>query len=165
MSTSQIINMLQKLLSLHQSLLTLSKEKTEALKNGGMEELQAILVKERKHVQAIGKLEQEREILVTEWFKQAGITESEATVTVMLDVLQEPNEKQQLQEIFDKFVMVLMDLKKQEQLNHQLTHQSLQFVELSLDMIQPSMKNMNYGKPNTDSVDTAQKRSVFDSKA
>ncbi|WP_371809613.1 flagellar export chaperone FlgN [Halobacillus sp. Marseille-Q1614] len=43
---------------LHESLLTVSKKKTEALKENQIERLLECLVQERKHVAAIEKLEE-----------------------------------------------------------------------------------------------------------
>lgn len=164
MSTQPITEIMDKLCSLHQSLLTLSQEKTEALKQGNTEELQAIIVKERKHVQAIGQLETKREQLVSDWFNEQGLAGEEQTITTMLGHVDE-EEKQVLQEKFERLVMILADLKQQEKLNQELTQQSLQFIDMSLDMIQPSMKNLNYGRPNTKQNDSGNRRSVFDSKA
>ncbi|KGX86793.1 flagellar protein FlgN [Pontibacillus marinus] len=165
MSTQPITEIMDKLCSLHQSLLTLSQEKTEALKKGNTEELQAIIVKERKHVQAIGQLETKREQLVSDWFASQGVNGDERTITAMLENINNEQEGQALQEQFERLVMILADLKQQEKLNQELTQQSLQFIDMSLDMIQPSMKNLNYGRPNAKQSDSGNRRSVFDSKA
>lgn len=165
MSTQPINEIMDKLCSLHQSLLTLSSDKTEALKNGDTDELQATIVKERKHVQAIGQLEAKREQVVAEWFSTNGINGEEHTITTMLEHISNDAEKEALQEKFERLVMILADLKQQEKLNQELTQQSLQFIDMSLDMIQPSMKNLNYGRPNTKKNDSGNRRSVFDSKA
>ncbi|MYL33969.1 flagellar protein FlgN [Pontibacillus yanchengensis] len=165
MSIQSIVAIMDKLCSLHESLYTLSKEKTDMLKEGDTQSLQTLLIKERKHIQAISQLDREREKQVTNWFQSKGIPANEPTITTMLENIQSQEEKQQLEDVFERLLDVLAGLKQQEQLNQELTQQSLQFVELSLDMLQPSMKNMNYGKPNTNQADQGQKRSVFDSKA
>lgn len=165
MSVKPIIALMNKLGSLHQSLLTLSKEKTEHLKEGNMADLQSLLVTERKHIQAINQVESEREKLAHQWFQARGLQDQQPTVSAMLAEVAVDKEKDQLQAAFEQLIYVLAELKQQEQLNQQLTQQSLQFVELSMDMLQPSMKNMNYGKPNAKGTDTGSKRSLFDSKA
>lgn len=57
---------------------------------------------------------------------------------------------------------VITRLKEQKQLNQALIQQSMQFVELSLDMLSPSIRNMNYGEKKSSGP---KGRSVFDSKA
>ncbi|MRG84787.1 flagellar protein FlgN [Salinibacillus xinjiangensis] len=163
MSTQAIIQAMSKLMKLHESLLKLSKEKTELLKSGDMDAFQSLLVNENKHVQAVSQLEQKRVTLTEKWFQQQGVTSQENTVSEMLKHIKDENEKEELTNIFEKFIMLMAELKQQEQLNQELTQQSLQFVELSLDLLQPSIKNLNYGDQKKGS--SAPKRSVFDSKA
>ena len=82
----------------------------------------------------------------------------------MIDHLQNNEEKEQLQAIYENFIYVLADLKNQEKLNRELMEQSLQFVELSLDLLKPNHeKNMNYDKKQVQQNKASQ--SVFDSKA
>ena len=56
-------------------------------------------------------------------------------------------------------------LKAQNELNQQLLEQSLQFVNLSLDMLLPEIDAFNYDRPNHEQDITGEKRSIFDSKA
>ncbi|WP_181347260.1 flagellar protein FlgN [Thalassobacillus sp. CUG 92003] len=164
MSLHAVIQLMEKQKQLHESLLTLSQQKTEILKQGEHENFQALLAKERKHVQAIETVEKQRMQAVSSWYDEQGIRSEDPTVSEMLTLIDNEWEREELQRIFDAFIFVMSDLRKQEKLNAELTQQSLQFINVSLDMLQPSLKNMNYGKPSQDS-DKNQKRSVFDSKA
>lgn len=58
MSAEKLINTLNKMVSLHRSLLELAKQKTEIIKKGDIEALSSILKDENKHVMAISKLEE-----------------------------------------------------------------------------------------------------------
>ena len=58
---------------------------------------------------------------------------------------------------------IIIELRQNEKLNHDLIQQSLQFVHLSLEMLQPQERNINYHKD--DKKQTKTTRSVFDSKA
>lgn len=60
MSAKAIIEQLKRLCVLHEHLLTLSEEKTEALKAGKTKELSNILTKEQKYIQAITQTEDDR---------------------------------------------------------------------------------------------------------
>ncbi|GGM35452.1 hypothetical protein GCM10011351_21940 [Paraliobacillus quinghaiensis] len=165
MSIQPIITSLQQLLELHQSLLSISENKTEVLKKGDLEALQELLKTERKHVQAINKVEQQRIEQVTSWTVSQKIDLEAQNVTALLEVIDNAAEKEALEAVTTTLAEVLVKLKQQEQLNQQLTQQSLQFVQLSMNMIAPTIQSINYSNKNKSSADNSSKRSVFDSKA
>ncbi|SDJ22406.1 flagellar protein FlgN [Salimicrobium halophilum] len=156
-----IISDMKRLVKLHKSLLNVSKEKTEALKSNDTTKIQQLGQEERKHIQAIEKVEKSRQNNVAAWYEQEGIRNPEPTISDVLERL-EGEEHQKLNAEYEAMILVLADLKNQERLNAELTQQSLQFINLSLDLLQPSLSNMNYG--GEESSDKP-KRSVFDSKA
>lgn len=67
----------------------------------------------------------------------------------------------ELQRAYEALIFVLSDLKQQEALNAELIQQSMQFIHLSLNTLEPSIQSMNYGNQRQE----APKRSLFDSKA
>ncbi|WP_077624760.1 flagellar protein FlgN [Sediminibacillus massiliensis] len=162
MSVKPIVESLKNIAKLHESLLSISKDKTNCLKEGDTDKLQKLLVQERKHVQAINQLETKRQELVGEWAALNNMKPGEATVSAMIEKLDDHLDKTDLEKQFHHLTDVLIELKKQEQLNQELTEQSLQFLEFSIDMLDPSIKNMNYG---TGTGQQSNKRSLFDSKA
>ncbi|UOQ45725.1 flagellar protein FlgN [Halobacillus salinarum] len=159
-----IVAAMAQLQQLHESLLALSKKKTEALKNNETTVIQELLAAERKHIQAIEKVEKKRLEHVAGWYEQNGHALEQPTISEMIE-LTHGEEQQKLQEAYEAFILVLADLKYQEELNAELTKQSLQFINLSMDMLQPSLKSMNYNSGAQKPANTEQKRSVFDSKA
>lgn len=165
MSVQPIIEQLNKMIELHDSLLHLSKQKTETLKEGDMDKLQVLLKKEQTHVKAIDQLEHKRQQAVEMWARMHQLEPAAVTVTAIIEEYAAGADKEQLEMVTLALAERLMELRRQEDLNKQLTEQSLQFVQLSLDMIQPSIKNMNYGKINQSSANPSLNRSVFDSKA
>ncbi|MET3682995.1 flagellar biosynthesis/type III secretory pathway chaperone [Alkalibacillus flavidus] len=163
MSIESIIEKLDKIYQLNDSLLNLSKDKTEKLKQNDLETFNDMLIKERKHAQAIDQLETKRVEETEAWFQAKGITD-ERTITNLIATVDDPEQKERLENLYEKLVYTLADLKQQEQLNRDLTEQSLQYVELTLDMLQPAhQKDMNYHKKDTTNQSTD--RSMFDSKA
>lgn len=164
MTLQMIIDSLSRLEKLHQSLLLLSQQKTEVLKNGEMDGLQSLLVHEQKYIQAINQVEKSRQQAVEAWLEERQEPFAEATVTYLLEKTTDVAEKESLEKRFTKLTNVLVQLKQQEQLNRQLTRQSLQFIELSIDMLSPTMKNLNYNQPKKQPV-TQQARYMFDSQA
>ncbi|WP_026908977.1 flagellar protein FlgN [Paucisalibacillus globulus] len=162
MSVQSIIEKLDSLTNIHHQLLALSEEKTKVVKNGNVQGLQAILVKERKLVQQLEQLEESRQKEVVEWFSNQRVSIDDATVTNMLNQLSDDNEKKKLEDSVIRLTESVVKLKQQEQLNIALIQQSMQFVQLSIDLMSPTLKNMNYGKTNDQ---PSLNRSVFDSKA
>ncbi|QKY69943.1 flagellar protein FlgN [Lentibacillus sp. CBA3610] len=161
MSVEPIIQALEKLIKLHEGLLDSASQKTELIKEGSVDKLQTLLVKEHKYVQALEQAEIKRQKAVEVWLENQGITLSHATITAILEILIDEQAKEDLENTVVKLTNTITQLKQQEQLNRDLIRQSLQFVELSLDMMKPSLSHMNYGaKQTTDSPE----RSVFDSK-
>ena len=165
MSVQLIIKQLNKMIELHGSLLQVSKQKTEILKEGDMDQLQELLKKEQTHVKAVNQLEQKRVEAVQEWATRHNLHPATITVTTIIEEYTTGADQQQLEDVTLRLAELLMELRRQEDLNKQLTEQSLQFVNLSLDMVQPSIKNMNYGKNNQTAKNQTPNRSVFDSKA
>lgn len=164
MTIQPIIDSLSRLEKLHQSLLLLAQEKTEALKSGGFDQLQKVLVQERKYVQAINQVEKSRQQAVGDWLRDHSKSLPEPTVSYLLELIPDTAEKQSLEKHFLKLTDVILRVKQQEQLNQELMLQSLQYIELSLDMLDPSLKNLNYSQTKSQPA-SQQSRSMFDSKA
>jgi flagellar biosynthesis/type III secretory pathway chaperone len=156
LSVKLLIELLEKHVKLHKGLLELANQKTEALKKGDMEALSGIMKKEQKHIAAINQVERER-IQVVEAMVSG---EDERTLTTCISQT-EGTERAILEKLRDDLTAVISELKNINLLNQQLTQQSLQFVNVMLDMLMPQPPEMNYGAPNKATTG----RSLFDSKA
>ena len=159
---NEIIKSLENLVALHDELLQFSERKTEIIKEGSIEKLQKVIVKERKLVRQVEQAEKERSSLVEVWYVANDFPIEEATVTDMLEKTTDEHEKVALEEVTIKLTKAITNLKANEQLNIALINQSMQFVQVSLDLLSPSLKNLNYGDQ---SEREEPGRSVFDSKA
>lgn len=162
MSVQTIIATLTELIEIHEKLIKISKQKTEIIKEGSIEKLQPILSSERKCVQELEKIELKRQEKIEAWCHEHALDDKHITITEILDHLSNQPEAEQLEETTIYLTNLITRLKQQEQLNHELIIQSMQFIQLSLDMMSPTIKHLNYGKNKA--LDTV-KRSVFDSKA
>ncbi|RDW15664.1 flagellar protein FlgN [Oceanobacillus chungangensis] len=163
MSVQTIIQSLERLVSVHEALLAISQEKTEIVKVGSIDKLQALLVKERKQIRLLEQVEAKRQESAEAWAKSRAIAVEQATITTMLETIEDAAEQEALADITTKLTNLITKLKQQEQLNQALLNQSMQFVQLSLDMLNPSINNLNYGNKSKDKGDTS--RSLFDSQA
>ncbi|MBE4907056.1 flagellar protein FlgN [Bacillus luteolus] len=164
MSTEQLVKTLQKLAVLHEHLLTIAKQKSDILKNGDIDALNQQMKEEQKYVLAIKQIENERIMQVQHLLENYRLRDEEYTLTKVIEISKEPF-KQRLIDIQQKLVYILDELKQVNALNQQLTHQSLQFVNVTLDMLRPEITTTNYGHPEKKQKDEHSNRSMFDSKA
>ncbi|KQL52982.1 hypothetical protein AN964_05295 [Heyndrickxia shackletonii] len=155
-----LIEVLEKLSKLHESLYKLSLEKTTIIKGNDMESLQQILKDEQTHITAINTLEVERQRLAKEFLH----TEKDVTISDCIEAA--PIElKEKLSTLKTKIVEIIEKLKEQNELNQSLIYLSLQYVNMSLDMIQPKPESYTYGRPNQPKAPQKPSFTAFDSKA
>lgn len=128
-----------------------------------MDGLSKLLMQERKQLQAINQAEDERMQVVDDMFNYLHLTPTEKTISELMNYIDNEEDKIELDKTVTTLVNVIVALKQTEQLNNELIQQSMQFVQLSLDMLQPSAQTINYTNKNEKQATT--KRSVFDSKA
>lgn len=168
MTMTPILETLNKLERMHRSLLELTKQKTEYVKVGDMEQLDALLKKEQMHVAAIETLEKQRQQQVAEWLQAKGIqTPDTPTMTDVIEA-SEGDERQQLEQLRESLLAVVNELKERNLLNQKLVMQSLQFVNFSLDMLKPQRhqtNTFNYSGDEVRGQGTVGKKSYYDSQA
>lgn len=164
MSIEKILQALSKLEMLHKSLLEIAYKKTEAIKTGDMDSLNQLLKDEQAHVAGISQLEQQRQLEVTDYLRAKGIAPIEnPTVAHVLENTNTNEEKEQLGAARNKLLLTLETLKYQNDLNQKLTLQSLQFVNLTLDMLRPKPDQINYSKSEVRGP--SKDKTYFDSQA
>ncbi|GGH75403.1 hypothetical protein GCM10010978_15230 [Compostibacillus humi] len=162
MSVQQIMELMEQLVDVHKQLLSISKEKTERFKEGAIEPLQQLLVKERKQIRLLEQTESKRQQAVEKWFQTNGMDTEQYTVSHMLEKLEDEKERETLANITTTLTETIVELKQQEQLNEALIRQSMEFVQMSLDLMNPNISSMNYGK---EMKENTANRSLFDSQA
>lgn len=156
-----VIKSLQRLINIHEDLIHISVQKTDIVKEGAIDKLQKILAQEQKHIRLLEQAELNRQQEVEVWFEKQQLPLDDVTITKMLSILTNEQARDVLEKATIALTNVITKLKQQEQLNRDLLHQSMQFVQISLNMLSPTIENINYGNKR----DTEIKRSVFDSKA
>lgn len=152
---------LEKELLCHKSLLSLAERKTEIIKKNDIQSLNDIMTQEQAHIAAINQLEQTRQQMV----RQA-LANSSNDAPVLSDVINHADapEKSKLQSLQTQLLTVMTDLKHRNHLNQQMVYQSLQFINVSLDLVQPQQPSMNYSKKSV-LQNATYNRSMFNSKA
>jgi flagellar biosynthesis/type III secretory pathway chaperone len=142
MSAEALTAAMEKLLKLHKSLYELAVKKTDIIKTGDMDALNQMLKDEQAHIAAISRLDKEREKAA---HFIAPMLES-PTVSDCLNLLSQP-ERLKLAAITEELAGLVYELKEQNFLNQQLVHHSLQFVNISINLLRPQPETMNYGPP------------------
>ncbi|MEH7235783.1 flagellar protein FlgN [Bacillus sp. JJ1562] len=160
MSAENLVALLKKILILQQNLLKLAERKTDILKKGDIDALNEQMKEEQKYILAIKQLENERIAIVDQLL---GPRVQEKTLSRCIEVTSDPV-RSSLAELHEELVKVTHELKAANDINQQLTHQSLQYVNMSLDMLLPQEQTVNYGNP-AGTKEKKQTRSMFDSKA
>lgn len=166
MSIQPILTTLINLEKMHASLLKLAHEKTMLIKDGDMTALDQLLKDEQSHLAAIAQIERQRQKTVNDYLTQQGRRASEnPTISEVIDIVQSTDERNDLTEAKDRLLHVIHDLKWQNDLNQKLTFQSLQFVNLSLDMVRPQQESVTYSENEIKGSKETTKRPTFDSQA
>lgn len=143
MSIKQILGVMDKLNMMHRSLLKLAYHKTEVLKTSNIEGLDETMKNEQSHVAAIAQLEQLRQNAVNEFFKEHQIPMRDGTISEILTHLA-GEEHAQLDDKRKELLLTVDTLRHQNDLNQKLLFQSLQFVNLTLDLLRPQPDQINY---------------------
>ncbi|MEC1770240.1 flagellar protein FlgN [Schinkia azotoformans] len=164
MSAEPLIQTLGKMLLLHKSLNQLAKQKTDIIKAGDTDALNDLLKEEKKHIQAIQRFEADRQKASEEFL--AKFEQSDKSITTLTEYIDfaNPMEKQKLNQLKSELQTQIKALKDQNELNQQLIKQSLQFVNLSLDLLMPEIDTYNYERPGQ-AHPFNEGRSIFNSKA
>lgn len=149
---------------LHKSLYELAKRKTDIIIKSDVDALKHILKDENKHIQAIQKLSLELSDIgsaILDKDQNSGA----ATISAIIENAGS-HDKGMLHNLKADLEEQVDSLKRQNNLNQDLLEQSLQFVNLSLDLLIPDLDTFNYSSNNESNEDISQnKRSLFDSKA
>lgn len=166
MSVEAINSTLTMLERMHKSLLELALKKTEIIKAGDIEALDQLLKDEQAHIAAIDKLEQQRQKQVTDYLEAKGFASTDKmTVADVIEAAEQPAQKDTLSTVRNRLMLIIEDLRKQNDLNQKLVFQSLQFVNLTLDTLRPRPEQMNYSGSEVRGTNTVAKKSYFDSQA
>lgn len=162
MSSDQLVTVMERLLELHKSLLEKAYEKTTVIEKGDIDALNTLIKDEQKLLPTINKLEQVRQQVVRNFLTPFHVEEENFTISTCLTYIND-TKKDKLVGLREELLEVAQTLQKQNELNSQLVKQSLQFVQMSLDMFYPKTPEFNYGPPKQSGTSTS--NSLFNRKA
>lgn len=162
MKHSGLIYILKKQLHLYKNLYASAEKKMDIIKKGNIQALNQLMKDEQKLVSAIQMMENERQKELKR------IYPGEENLPTIRECIEqaEPEEKPVLTELFNKLSDILQKTKERNDLNQQLIEHSLQFVNFSINLLQPKPESLTYkpvtGKPEKQETESP---SVFNSQA
>ena len=158
---AQLHELLRKILKLQKSLYQLSIKKTEMLKGNDIEGLGQLIKEELSHIKALEALHKTREQLQSAIGRDY---DCPFKIDTMSDLLRVNGivEKEFLKEIQNELIHITEQLRTQNTLNQELLNQSLQFVNLNLDLFFGQLDSGNYSPLQSEEEDSA--RPIFNSK-
>ncbi|MCQ6278691.1 flagellar protein FlgN [Bacillus sp. EB600] len=140
MSAEKLTITMEKLLKLHKSLYELAQKKTDIVKKADMDALNQMIKDEQAHIAAINILESDRQ-------KVAAALVSGTEKPTMEDCLHavDDGQREALDRLRTDLVGVISQIRQRNDLNQEMIYQSLQFVNLSLNLVAPQPEDFNYG--------------------
>ena len=147
-------------------MLQLMEEKKQTILGRNFDEMVRILQRESKMLKQIEEEEQRLLAAAQQFLKSKGIkSQLELTVSEILRLVFDPEEKRQLEHIRQQLGQRLADLKGANELNQALIQQSLSFIDFSLNlMIGNEEAEATYSPPTAQDKKTASRR-MFDTRA
>lgn len=113
---------------------------------------------EQAHIAAIRKIEDERQRVVNEILPNV----EKPTVSDCIEVVNN-SERDELILMKNKLIDIVKEVKEQNYLNQQLVHSSMQFVNVTLNLLRPQQQSINYGPPTKGSQTTKPTNGMFSS--
>ena len=132
-----ILGVLRELLHEHRQLIEYGKAKTEAIKQNSVDSLLYISKKEKKIVDQIVTLEQQRSILVGRYMTTQKVSGNQRSLKLekLIQLVYHAEEKQQLQRIANELNAAVTELQEINDFNQQLVKMTLEYIHFSQDLL------------------------------
>ncbi|TYQ15013.1 UNVERIFIED_CONTAM: FlgN protein [Acetivibrio alkalicellulosi] len=147
---------------IYEDILKISRDKTDIIIKGKVNELENITKLEQSLIVKMGKLEILRESLIEEISQELDIKESNATVSLIAQHL-DKDTSTKLYEYKSKMENLLAELKDINELNSKLLQNSIDYIDFSLNVLSSaSESDNNYGHEGQ--ISEGKKKTFFDVK-
>ncbi|WP_054636899.1 flagellar protein FlgN [Thalassobacillus sp. C254] len=163
----EIFESLADLVKVHQQMNDIAIQKTEVIKVNDIKGLQTVIQQETKLLKALQLAEGKRQKAVSafltdhpDFVKEGG----EGSMNDLFSAIPQDYQKP-LQTLYVGLLKEVDKLSAQNELNQQMIRDSLQFVNLSLDLLQPDQETFSYQNPHEKGQDRQLNYSAFDSRA
>lgn len=133
----QILTILQELADEHRQLVEYGKAKTKAITNNSVDGISYISSKEKKILERIVELEQNRALLVGNYMLSQKVSGKQRSYKMekLIQVVYHAEEKQQLQRMWKELNAIITELQDINDFNQQLVKMTLEYLHFSQDLL------------------------------
>lgn len=155
---------LRQLIKIHLNLFDVQTTKKQAIIQNKLELISSTMKDELEHTRYIRKIQSEMLSICRAYLVQQNIPITEPLTLEQVIEVVEDGDKEQLLTLKEGLVGAIDSLKQIVNQNQELLKQSLEFIQLTMDLVAPDLDIYNYGTDRP--IDQTQEvRSSFDSKA
>lgn len=135
LTVQHIIAILEQQVELYQSMLALENDKVQVIVHNDVEQLNAIVMKERQLIKRADELEQLRITETINHFAAIGFRKRIGMMSDLIKSVYVHEEKRALVQLQDQLVKLLRELQRVNALNQQLAQQSIEYIRYSVDLL------------------------------
>jgi flagellar biosynthesis/type III secretory pathway chaperone len=163
---NSILETLEKLIEIHQVLISLAEEKTHVLVENQINQLNSIMHKENKVIKQVEELDQLRVKDTAEYLLSRGYSpDPRVTISDLIKIIFNADQKKALSDVQQRLFSVMMELRKLNEVNQKLSEQSIAFITYSLDLFtQSPERDAFYQNPHQQNNISA-RNGMFDTRA
>jgi len=133
---NRLLEILEQMEAAHQQMLELGERKKTAIMENDVDQVILINNRESKIVKAIGALDQQREDTAHAFMLEKGIkSKLKLNISELARLVFDVEDKSRLLDIQSRLAHTLKQLKALNEINQQLTEQSLMFVNMSIELM------------------------------
>ncbi|MCJ8012759.1 flagellar protein FlgN [Paenibacillus sp. KQZ6P-2] len=165
-SVTNIISELESLNKIYEELLSTAQSKKVAIINNDITELTQLMTRENRLLKQTEHIEELRKESLMALLEEKGIrTKLNLNISEVSRLVFDPKERKDLLEIRDTLVRNTQQLKKENEIIHQLIEQSMQFIDFSLNILVDTEDELIYQNPAQHSSQFKKSNQFFDTKA
>jgi len=161
-NVNELINILTREVEIYQEVLKISKDKTELIVEGKINELDNMTKMEQAFVIDIGKLETLREKVVKGLSDDIGLNPSDITISEIINHL-DKEQAQELEICKNNLLSIINEVKTVNDLNSKLIQNSIDYINFSINVLS-SIPETNNNYSNTGDAKEGMQRNYFDVK-
>ena len=155
-----IIKTFEEMIAVQKQLINCSEQKKSVLIERKVAELNQLVQEEAKLVKQLAKLEDERKQQVE------SALQGHPSFSEFVETLKDDSVKMKLSSLFKALQQLTIELQAKNQVNEQLLHDSVSFVQHMIDQVtQSKQRQFNYQSPLSSQPSQTNSRGFFDTKA
>ncbi|RYM05900.1 flagellar protein FlgN [Sporolactobacillus sp. THM7-7] len=141
--------LINRLIEIHDALNDIAKEKTEAIKNGDVHTVSRLTSREVPLIKELEELNKKRESTAAEDVRALGGQERKPTFREWQRLAVPEESRPEWETLSLKLINRIHGLRQTNRLNQDMLRQSLQWIRLSMNLLQPPVEPANYGHRKT----------------